>query len=147
SGPSRHEVRVIEGQASRSSAPVGEQGLVVGRSADADLFVDVAHASRRHARLSVQAGAFLVEDLGSINGTFVNGRKITEPTVLHGGDRIFVGGALLEAVFRGEAPPERSSGRADDPDQTLRAPQHGPAAGDRPLARVTARSARAAAGV
>jgi two-component system, cell cycle sensor histidine kinase and response regulator CckA len=71
-------------------------GLVLGRSADCELVVDDAELSRRHARFLAVVGSFVVEDLGSRNGTWVNGSRIDAPTKLAFGDRVQVGRTILQ---------------------------------------------------
>jgi hypothetical protein len=72
---------------------VGE--VVLGRE-NADLTIDDAEASRRHAVVRLQGGAVEVEDLGSSNGTFVNGERIEGPTRVGGGAKIRVGTTEFE---------------------------------------------------
>jgi two-component system, cell cycle response regulator len=65
---------------------------VIGRAANAEVKVEDDGISRAHARIrSETAGKAFIEDLGSRNGTFVNGAKIAGPTELHSGDKIQVG--------------------------------------------------------
>jgi DNA-binding winged helix-turn-helix (wHTH) protein len=71
---------------------------VVGRGADAGVRVDLRRVSRRHARILVESGRAVLEDLGSKNGTFLRGQRVASPSVLQDGDEIGVGTALL--VFR-----------------------------------------------
>ncbi len=59
---------------------------------------DSTDVSRHHARIVVRAGAATIEDLGSKNGTFVGGERVTEPRALCNGDQVRVGGVLI--VFR-----------------------------------------------
>ncbi|NIB44553.1 FHA domain-containing protein [Pseudomaricurvus alkylphenolicus] len=61
----------------------------VGRSNDCDITLAAAHLSRRHAQLTVKDGVLYVKDLGSANGTYVNGNKITESRVKRGDDLRF----------------------------------------------------------
>lgn len=63
---------------------------VIGRSSDCHVALDVAAVSRRHASVVRAGGRFFVEDLGSRNGTLVNGQKIVGRTPLRDGDRILV---------------------------------------------------------
>ncbi|MEM6329610.1 MAG: SpoIIE family protein phosphatase [Planctomycetota bacterium] len=63
---------------------------VIGRSGDCHIAIDVAAVSRRHAVVHREGGRFFVEDLGSRNGTLVNGQKIASRTPLRDGDRILV---------------------------------------------------------
>jgi hypothetical protein len=66
-------------------------GATLGRSAGADIRLGDAFASSRHARI-VRDGAMLVlEDLGSTNGTYLNGEPLSGPQPLHPGDRIKIG--------------------------------------------------------
>ncbi len=63
----------------------------IGRSEQNDIAIADPEVSRRHARITFQNGAFLLEDLGSTNGTFVNGRRLNTPTPLKDGDIIYLG--------------------------------------------------------
>ena len=56
------------------------QGHVVGRSPDADITIDDPYSSEFHARVGLQDDKVVVHDLGSTNGTYVNGRRVTSPT-------------------------------------------------------------------
>ncbi len=60
----------------------------LGRSAGNDICIPDKHVSRRHAVITYRDGVFLISDLGSINGTFVNGKQVYEPFPLLSGDEI-----------------------------------------------------------
>ena len=75
--------------------PVGT-ATVIGRSDDADIVVDDSYASDLHVRVGMQNGTMTVHDLGSTNGTYVNGRRITVPTAVALGDSVQVGRTILE---------------------------------------------------
>lgn len=75
--------------------PVGT-ATVIGRSADADIVVDDSYASDLHVRVGMQNGTLTVHDLGSTNGTYVNGRRITVPTAVTLGDSVQIGKTILE---------------------------------------------------
>lgn len=62
--------------------------VLIGRSEECDLVLKGGYPSRKHARLSLREGAARLEDLGSSNGTFVNGERILEPVSLNDGDRL-----------------------------------------------------------
>jgi DNA-binding winged helix-turn-helix (wHTH) protein len=64
---------------------------VLGRTSDAVVWLDDPNVSRRHARILIDGHEATLEDLGSKNGTFVQGRRIASPTVLTNGDVIWVG--------------------------------------------------------
>jgi predicted component of type VI protein secretion system len=55
------------------------------------VLINDAEVSRRHARISIQAGNYVIEDLGSTNGTFVNGQRLAGPRVLRVGDTVMFG--------------------------------------------------------
>ncbi|MHB8693397.1 MAG: FHA domain-containing protein [Solirubrobacteraceae bacterium] len=76
--------------------------LVIGRE-NADLTIDDAEVSRRHVAVRLQSGQLEVEDLGSANGTFVNGSRIEGPVKVGGGAKIRVGKTEFEV--RGVLPP------------------------------------------
>ncbi|MBV9606637.1 MAG: FHA domain-containing protein [Solirubrobacterales bacterium] len=71
-----------------------EEEIVIGRE-DADLDLDDLELSRRHAVVRRFANRLQVEDLGSTNGTFVDGNRIAEPTLLGGGAEIKIGTTVL----------------------------------------------------
>jgi predicted component of type VI protein secretion system len=65
--------------------------ISVGREVGSDVFVNEVEVSRRHARLTLQAGNYVLEDLGSTNGTFVNGERLMGQRILRPGDSITLG--------------------------------------------------------
>lgn len=70
----------------------------IGREADNTIVItDDAYISSRHATVSVQNGQVVVDDLGSRNGTYLNGTKLTQRHSVQAGDRIQVGYTVLEA--------------------------------------------------
>jgi Protein of unknown function (DUF3662)/FHA domain len=75
---------------------------LIGRGSDCEVVLADAHASRHHARLEVRGGVFVLTDLGSTNGTRVNGHRVRE-VVLGVGDRIELGQSTLRVV-RPETP-------------------------------------------
>lgn len=68
----------------------------IGRAGDCQIVIDDTYASQQHARVREDNGGFVVEDLGSTNGTYVNGRKISYPLELRHGDRIKIGKTVFE---------------------------------------------------
>jgi DNA-binding winged helix-turn-helix (wHTH) protein len=74
---------------------------VLGRAAEATIWIDHARVSRHHARIDVDGQRALLQDLKSSNGTFVRGRRIVDPVDLSDGDEIVIGPVLL--VFRTSA--------------------------------------------
>ncbi|MEK6256904.1 MAG: FHA domain-containing protein [Chloroflexota bacterium] len=65
--------------------------IVMGRDIDNEIVINDAEISRRHTRLLIQEGGYVVEDLGSTNGTFVNGKKIAGSHVLQPGQTVRMG--------------------------------------------------------
>jgi DNA-binding response OmpR family regulator len=83
---------VQEGQGVGRSWPVEKEKVVIGRSEDCDVVLVERRVSRRHAQIrrldSAASLTYVLEDLGSRNGTYVNGREVTEPHILQDGDEI-----------------------------------------------------------
>ncbi len=71
------------------------ESLVVGRAASADLVIEDLFLSRHHSRFFRRGDRLFVEDLGSRNGTLVNGRAIAEPTEVRPGDAVQISGSVL----------------------------------------------------
>jgi pSer/pThr/pTyr-binding forkhead associated (FHA) protein len=69
--------------------------MIIGRAEDCTIVVDNLAVSRHHAIIEKKDDQYLVNDLDSNNGTFVNGRRITEPTALNFGDEIGIGKHVL----------------------------------------------------
>lgn len=89
-------VLVAEGKAGSRYPILGQ--MVLGRSPDNDIILDDTYASQKHARIYPRGGSIFVEDLGSTNGTYVNGRKISYPLELRVGDRIKIGKTVFEFI-------------------------------------------------
>jgi ABC transport system ATP-binding/permease protein len=71
-----------------------ERGAVIGRASECEIHLDDPLVSRRHARVLASEIGTGIEDLGSTNGVYVNGRRSREITPLHPGDVIQIGGTL-----------------------------------------------------
>ncbi len=89
---------VTRGQASRNFLPLDRPIVTIGRDPSSDLVVMDEKVSRQHAQIHQQAGAAVIHDLGSFNGTYVNGTRITGPCFLRHGDVVVLG--QTELVFR-----------------------------------------------
>ncbi len=89
----RHETAVLVVDGKRMA--VGEGGATVGRSRQCDIVVDDPNVSRRHAELRPRGGSWVLTDLGSTNGSRVNGRAASSPTVVKPGDEIELGTAVM----------------------------------------------------
>jgi hypothetical protein len=70
--------------------------VVLGRSPEADIALEDPYASEFHLRLNNRDGKLVLTDLGSTNGTYVNGRRVTTPVDLNRGDAVQVGKTVME---------------------------------------------------
>lgn len=90
--------------------PVGGRPIGIGRSPDNDLPVDNLAVSNYHARVYFEGGRLVVEDLDSLNGTFVNDLRVERAT-LHDGDSIHIGKHRIKVDATGDAPVPWDTGR------------------------------------
>ncbi|HEY2461345.1 MAG TPA: FHA domain-containing protein [Candidatus Acidoferrum sp.] len=90
--------------------PVGSRPVSIGRSPDNDLPVDNLAVSNHHARVYFEAGRLVVEDLDSLNGTFVNDLRVERAT-LHDGDSIWIGKHHIKVDSTHDAPIQWDAGR------------------------------------
>ena len=90
--------------------PVGSRPVGIGRAPDNDLPVDNLAVSNHHARVYFEAGRLVVEDLDSLNGTFVNDLRVERAT-LHDGDSIWIGKHHIKVDATGDAPVSFESSR------------------------------------
>jgi len=97
----------------------------VGREAGNDIIINDPQVSRHHARLTLQVSTYVLEDLGSTNGTFVNGRRVSGPASLSIGDMVGLGDTVVLAVSGGADVAATQVGRAHPVPQT--APSMAPA--------------------
>ena len=72
------------------------RGLVLGRAGSSNCVIDDVYVSDEHAEIMPDDGSWSVRDLGSTNGTFLNGAKVTRPTPLAAGDQLRLGKTRLE---------------------------------------------------
>jgi hypothetical protein len=94
SGPSR--LVVTEGPLRGTIVPLGTSSVLIGRAPGCTLVLDDDYSSSRHARIFPQNGQWLVEDLGSTNGTFVADQRVEAPTPVPTGTPVRVGQSVLE---------------------------------------------------
>ncbi len=94
--PARLDVVVGTGMAG-SSYPITSRGLGIGRSEDRDVVIPDPAASRHHCQISVQGGEYVLRDMGSANGVFVNAVRVRECT-LADGDMIRIGNTEMRFV-------------------------------------------------
>ena len=87
---------VTEGPLAQTVVPLGTAQVTLGRAPDSTLVIDDDYASSRHARLYPSEDGWIVEDLGSTNGTWIDRTRITSPTVLPPGVPLRIGRTTLQ---------------------------------------------------
>jgi Domain of unknown function (DUF4388)/FHA domain len=93
-----YALRFISGKYQGGEYPLQESGeLVIGRSSELDMVLIEDMVSRKHAKITLAPGQITIADLGSTNGTFVNGEKVKKAR-LKEGDRILIGTSILKLV-------------------------------------------------
>jgi hypothetical protein len=95
----RGEPRVFmisQGNQAGLSAELSAGMVMIGRGADCQLILDDDYVSTRHARVVSTPNGIYVEDLGSTNGTYVNGQRITAPTTITLADTVRIGKTILK---------------------------------------------------
>ena len=108
-------LQFASGSQQGQAADVAGDRFLVGRGSDCELTLADGEASRRHALLQPQVdGTVVLEDLGSTNGTFVNGRRISGPVTLRGGERVRIGDTELN-FLDGVAPQTQQPSPATAP--------------------------------
>ncbi len=119
--PNRHSAYLIIRQGNRWTDVFrleGGQRLVIGRASSNEIPVADERASRRHAEIYSEAGAWFLRDLGSRNGTLLNGSKIDAPTPLSPGNQIVVASCRMTFVLSLTdyvPPPNDPDGANDSP--------------------------------
>ena len=95
----RGEPRVLvvtQGSQAGQSAALADGVILIGRGADCQIILDDDYVSTRHARVVSGENGIYVEDLGSTNGSYVNGQRITAPTTLTMSDTVRIGKTILK---------------------------------------------------
>ncbi|MFY2563709.1 FHA domain-containing protein [Corallococcus terminator] len=96
-----YALKFISGKYQGGEFPLkAEKQIVIGRSSELDMVLVEDMVSRKHAKISFSDGKITIEDLGSTNGTFVNGEKVKQAR-LKEGDRILIGTSILKLVHQG----------------------------------------------
>jgi pSer/pThr/pTyr-binding forkhead associated (FHA) protein len=87
---------VTQGALSGTTVRLGDQPVTLGRSQDSTIVLDDDYVSSRHARFFPRDGQWLVEDMGSTNGTYLDRTKVTQPTAVKIGMPIRIGKTVVE---------------------------------------------------
>ena len=87
---------VTEGSLQGTTIALGQAPILIGRAPECTLVLEDDFASGRHARFSLQSGVWILEDLGSTNGTFLGRSKVEAPTAVDPGTPVRIGRTVLE---------------------------------------------------
>jgi pSer/pThr/pTyr-binding forkhead associated (FHA) protein len=125
------KLKVTQGNAAGTNIDV-EDELVIGRGAeDVGRLAEDIEISRRHARIFREGSGFAVEDLGSTNGTFLNGRRVTKAELLGVGDKLEMGATTMIVQVSAAGTPSEGTAVQDPgaapPDTGPQAPADSPA--------------------
>jgi serine phosphatase RsbU (regulator of sigma subunit) len=112
-----YRIHVVPADGQAFDYPFEGDSVTVGRSSASDLVLADKFLSRQHARLFLRDGAVMVEDLGSRNGTLLNGTPIQQPTRVEMGDVIKLSGSVLSV--QDDEHPSSASGRNIDLGHTV----------------------------
>jgi pSer/pThr/pTyr-binding forkhead associated (FHA) protein len=113
-----HVVLVMFKGDERRDFPVTEERSVIGRRQDCQLRIPTRDVSRQHCELLKQNNELLVKDLGSSNGTFVNGKRIAE-SPLKAGDRLRIGPVAFVVQIDGQPPTKEIKPDAGAPGEVV----------------------------
>jgi pSer/pThr/pTyr-binding forkhead associated (FHA) protein len=102
---SNHKLILSKGTASFQEFELTRPEIIIGRESSVDVVISSSAVSRRHARLMREREGYILEDLGSSNGTYLNGERLVGRQPLKSGDQIRLGAAITLTY---EAPPLRA---------------------------------------
>src|SRR6516225_12484476 len=92
-------LRFISGKYQGGEFPLRpHREIIIGRSSDLDMVLVEDMVSRKHAKITTDETTVTIQDLGSTNGTFVNGEKVRKAD-LKDGDRILIGTSIIKIVY------------------------------------------------
>jgi pSer/pThr/pTyr-binding forkhead associated (FHA) protein len=86
----------VEGTLTGTAVPLGASAIVIGRAPDATIVLDDDFVSTHHARLTPNGNHWIVEDLGSTNGTWIDRTRVSTPTVFRPGTQLRIGRTSME---------------------------------------------------
>jgi pSer/pThr/pTyr-binding forkhead associated (FHA) protein len=87
---------VTQGSQTGQTAALADGVIMIGRGADCQIVLDDDYVSTRHARVVSGENGVYVEDMGSTNGSYVNGQRITAPTLITMSDTVRIGKTILK---------------------------------------------------
>ena len=121
-GNDRFRLVVRRGPQPNQTYELNKDIVTIGRDITNDIVINDPEASRHHMRLTRGAGGFTLEDLGSTNGTFINGQRLTGAKPLNPGDMVGLGETVTLSY---ERVPAAAEGEAGSPAPSPYAPQQG----------------------
>lgn len=80
---------------------LNKPAILIGREAGSDIVIEDPQVSRHHTKLTQQGAGYIIEDLGSTNGTFIDGRRVMTPTLLSVGNKLGLGDTVVLEVQPG----------------------------------------------
>jgi pSer/pThr/pTyr-binding forkhead associated (FHA) protein len=110
-----YQLVVIRGRSSANAVKLQDGVTTAGRQDKCQLRIKSSQVSRKHCQLFEKHGMLLVKDLGSSNGTFVNGKKIEGQRVMEPGDELGIGPIVFRIEKIGQAVPAGSPAQASGP--------------------------------
>jgi pilus assembly protein CpaF len=122
-------ILVTEKGGSQQRLEFDEEVVTFGRVQGNQVMLPRGNVSKRHAKLELKNGQFMLTDLGSTNGTYINGRRVAEPTQVRQGDKVYIGEFILG--FEGHEAFEQAEAAAPAAPPP-RAPEPKPAAKPKP---------------
>jgi len=93
--PGQYQLTMRSGPNPGTVYALDSDQISIGRDSSNEIPVNDAEVSRRHSRLTFQGGKYVLDDMGSTNGTFVNGQRLTGPRVLKSGEVISLGEQIV----------------------------------------------------
>ena len=87
---------IVEGALTGTAVPLGSSPIIIGRAPDATIVLDDDFVSTHHARLTPNGNHWIVEDLGSTNGTWIDRTRVSTPTVFRPGTQLRIGRTSME---------------------------------------------------
>ena len=92
------QLLVQQGPRAGQSFDLDKPLITIGREAGSDIVLEDPQVSRHHARLTLQAGGYVIEDLGSTNGTFINEQRLAGAQPINPGDKLRLGDNVVLSV-------------------------------------------------
>src|SRR6266481_5690881 len=100
-----YQLYVVRGRSTSEALKLLQGVTTVGRHDECQIRIKSSQVSRKHCELFEKKGLLLIKDLGSANGTFVNGKKVDGQRVLEPGDELTIGGVKLRVAKIGQVGP------------------------------------------